>query len=109
MTIQENIVIEKSAKVRIEYLLTTEEKGSIFRIEVIGGGCSGFQYKFGFDDKFDIAEDIILEKCVAIDKTSAEFLMNCRLQYIQTLGSAYFAIENPNAKAKCGCGSSFAL
>ncbi len=104
-----DFVVEDSAKKRISQLLQKEKPGSFFRVEVIGGGCSGFQYKYGFDQSISKDDDIILDGSVVIDGSSAIFLAHCRLQYIENLGSTYFRVDNPNAKAKCGCGSSFSV
>lgn len=100
------LIIDNSAKNRINELCQVEK--SLFRVEVIGGGCSGLQYKFGFDrDKDD--KDIIIDNLVIVDQNSVELLADCTLSYIETLGSAYFTVINPNAKTKCGCGSSFSM
>ncbi len=83
-----------------------------FRVEVIGGGCSGFQYKFDVDSNFDHEDDFLIKNIgveVVIDLTSLAILRNSVLDHISNLGGEYFEIKNPNAKAKCGCGNSFAV
>ena len=103
--------ISESAAARIASLLQEEKPGSKLRVAVEGGGCSGFQYNFSFDDKLE-SNDIVLKKDnaeVVIDDVSIGFLEGSVLDYVETLGEAMFRITNPNATAKCGCGNSFAV
>jgi iron-sulfur cluster insertion protein len=82
------------------------------RLEVLGGGCSGYQYKFDFDTKFDAAEDIVISHDGArlvVDKTSLELLQGSEVDFGESLMEAGFRINNPNATSSCGCGSSFAV
>jgi iron-sulfur cluster insertion protein len=107
-----SFIITDNAARRISALISDEaDKNAKLRISVTGGGCSGFQYNYDFvSDKN--SDDIIFEKngiFVLIDSTSLEFLNQCSLDYIETLGSAAFEIKNPNATAKCGCGNSFSV
>ena len=104
------IEITDSAASRIKHLLASEEGADAFRIRVDGGGCSGFQYVFGFG-KIEAA-DVVFEKNgakVATDSTSIELINGSMLDYINELGGAYFSVKNPQATSSCGCGSSFAL
>lgn len=104
-------VTDSSAN-RIKELLEDEaDENTFFRIEVLGGGCSGFQYNFDFDTK-EREDDIVFEHLgvkVVIDEQSLEFVSDSTLDYVVTLGSASFSITNPNATANCGCGNSFAV
>lgn len=81
------------------------------RIEVEGGGCSGFQYKFSLDSKVS-ADDIVFEKDgarVVCDNVSLGFVKGATVEFEQTLmRSAFVVVSNPNSDASCGCGSSFA-
>lgn len=107
---QNTIEITDSAAERIKYLLASEQDADAFRIRVDGGGCSGFQYIFGFG-KIE-PEDLVFEKNgikVATDATSIELINGSRLDYINELGGAYFSVKNPQATSSCGCGSSFAV
>lgn len=86
------------------------------RIEVKGGGCSGFMYHFDITTKYNSSEDYIIypeensSKALAvIDKLSFSFLDGSELNHISNLEGEYFEIKNPNATSKCGCGSSFAI
>jgi iron-sulfur cluster insertion protein len=109
---QENFTITDSAAARINALKTLEGKPVRFRITVKGGGCSGFQYEFGLDDSSPATDDTIIEKDGAeliIDDTSLGIVAGSTLDYTEDLAQAGFAIKNPNATAKCGCGNSFSV
>ena len=99
-----------AAAKRIFMLLENEEK-PYFRIRVDGGGCSGFQYKFDFDFEKQ-PEDLELRQhgvTVLVDDMSLGFLGNAQLDYVEELVGSYFKVENPNATASCGCGTSFSI
>lgn len=96
---------------RVAEILKNEAPGSVLRVSVNGGGCSGFQYAF---DILPAAEegDILLgdaEARVALDPVSLDFIKGSRLDFIDDLMGSSFRFENPNATAACGCGSSFAI
>ncbi|MBW3541393.1 MAG: iron-sulfur cluster assembly accessory protein [Planctomycetes bacterium] len=83
---------------------------TVLRVGVAGGGCSGFQYSLGFDDKADEAADHLSEQHgirVAVDKKSALFLDGTVVDFYEGLEKRGFTFENPNAVKSCGCGSSF--
>jgi len=106
----QQITISDSAAARIVKLLEKEDGKNVFRISVLGGGCSGFQYKFDFSPAQ--ADDIAFEKNgakVVTDPVSIDLLADSQLDFISELGSQYFAMKNPNASSTCGCGSSFAV
>lgn len=109
---KEKFVITDNAAKQIAKLLESEEPAAKFRIEVIGGGCSGFKYKFGFDTE-NKENDVVFQKNdskVVIDEVSLNsFMQGSILDFIETLGSSYFEIKNPNSSARCGCGSSFSI
>ena len=91
----------------INEMLSKKNKGTFFRIAIKGGGCSGFQYDFSFDEKQqsnDIKHDNIL-----IDKTSADLLKGSEIDYVEELIGNSFKINNPQSKSSCGCGVSFSL
>ena len=80
------------------------------RVAVEGGGCSGFQYDIKLDDPTD--DDLVLEKDgmrVLVDSVSLPFLSNATIDFTEELIGARFTIENPNATASCGCGTSFSI
>ena len=103
------IYISLSAKEKIEQLCEMEDPGSFLRVAIMGGGCSGFQYLFGFDT--ELADDDITHKWengqVVVDSMSMEFIKGATLNYIDDFGGEFFSVENPSATSSCGCGSSF--
>ena len=80
------------------------------RVFVSGGGCSGFQYGFTFDEKIEDGDFCVENRGVQllVDPMSAQYLMGAEIDYKEDLQGAQFVIRNPNAKTTCGCGSSFA-
>ena len=92
---------------QINHLLSTKDKGSFFSIAIKGGGCSGFQYDFSFDNKPQ-TEDLKYEN-ILIDKASADLLKGSEVDYVQELMGSTFKINNPQSKSSCGCGVSFSL
>lgn len=103
-------VTAQAAK-RIAYVLASEPAGSMMRVSVEGGGCSGFQYKFGIDQQAGPG-DIRIERdgiTVLVDDVSAPFLAGSELDYVTEMMGQSFQIKNPNATASCGCGTSFSI
>jgi len=102
---------ERAAK-QINKVLHTEAPGTVLRIGIIGGGCSGFQYTFNFDEGAPAEDDLVLERngaTVWIDAMSLEFMAGSEIDYVDELIGASFQIKNPNAQSACGCGTSFAV
>ena len=91
----------------INNLLLAKDKGSFFRIAIKGGGCSGFQYEFTFDQS-KAADDLNFEN-ILIDKASADLLKGSEVDYVSELIGEQFKITNPQTKSSCGCGVSFSL
>lgn len=107
---QTDFTITKAAAERIAFLQTSEG-APYFRVSVDGGGCSGFQYKFDFDQSTS-DEDLTFEAhgiTVLVDDMSLGFLEGAELDYVEELLGSYFKVENPNATASCGCGTSFSV
>ena len=103
--------VTPDAAVHIEKILETEPQGSRFRISVQGGGCSGFQYGFTFDeianeDDFDIEVSGVK---FLVDSMSAQYLQGANIDYVEDIHGSSFTIKNPNAQTTCGCGSSFSV
>ena len=92
---------------QINNLLSKKDKGSFFRIAIKGGGCSGFQYDFSFDQN-PKNEDLKFNNII-IDKTSADLLKGSEVDYASDLIGDSFKISNPQSKSSCGCGVSFSL
>ena len=111
-TADKKVTLSDSAVRRIrEITATGDHAGMMLRVAVGGGGCSGFQYSFTFDDQIN-EDDHTIEKdgiSVLIDEVSWDFLAGSEIGYKEELIGAYFSIENPNAASTCGCGTSFAI
>jgi iron-sulfur cluster insertion protein len=107
------LILTESAARRIKAVVAAEKNPDLMvRLEVLGGGCSGYQYKFGFDSAFDPAEDVRIEHDGAklvIDRTSLDLVKGSAIDYGESLMEAGFQVKNPNATSSCGCGSSFAV
>ena len=88
-------------------MLSKKDKGSFFRIAIKGGGCSGFQYDFSFDNKQE--DNDLRHENVIIDKKSADLLKGSEVDYVEELIGENFRITNPQSKSSCGCGISFSL
>jgi|TARA_B100001059_G_C17511169_1_gene415936 iron-sulfur cluster insertion protein len=100
------VKITSSAK---EYLsiMTEQNRKPYVRLSVSGGGCSGFQYDWDFvDSKKD---GILVENLLVLDSMAEMFVIGCTVDYVRELGGSYLKVINPNAKASCGCGESFAV
>ena len=91
----------------INEMLSKKDKGSFFRIAIKGGGCSGFQYDFSFDNKQK--DDDFMHENIIIDKKSADLLKGSEIDYVEELIGENFKISNPQSKSSCGCGVSFSL
>ncbi len=107
----ESITVSERAARRIGEILKGEPAGTMLRVSVEGGGCSGFQYKFDMeqakaDDDLVIARD---GATVLIDPVSQEYMAGSEIDFVEDLIGAAFKVKNPNATASCGCGTSFAL
>ncbi len=109
--VSDEIMISTIAKEKITEMLIDEDPGSFLRVAVMGGGCSGFQYLFGFDT--DLADDDIPHDWddgrVVVDSMSMDFIKGGTLHYIVEFGIEYFRVVNPSATSQCGCGSSFSM
>ena len=92
---------------QINEMLSKKDKGSFFRIAIKGGGCSGFQYDFSFDQN-PKDEDLKFNNII-IDKTSADLLKGSEVDFVSDLIGDSFKISNPQSKSSCGCGVSFSL
>ncbi|WP_425374319.1 HesB/IscA family protein [Lichenihabitans psoromatis] len=105
------VTISARAAAQVNKVLSREAPGSYLRIAVNGGGCSGFQYAFDIVVERD-GDDLVIERdgaSVLIDPVSVGFLEGSKIDYVDDLIGQSFKIDNPNATASCGCGTSFAL
>jgi iron-sulfur cluster assembly accessory protein len=110
---EHSITITDNAALKISQLIKAEgPEATGLRIEVLGGGCSGFQYNIFIENKSPDVADLIFTKNDAkifIHNDYITLLNDTIVEYIDELGSARFELINPNATAKCGCGKSFGL
>tara|TARA_B100001113_G_scaffold68995_1_gene53364 strand:+ start:555 stop:884 length:330 start_codon:yes stop_codon:yes gene_type:complete len=106
----QSIIVTESAKTRILNLVETSDSNK-FRVYVTGGGCSGFQYGFKFDQEiaFDDDEINFIDFSVVLDSLSYPYLYGSTLDFVEDLSGSRFIIQNPNAKTTCGCGESFSI
>jgi iron-sulfur cluster assembly accessory protein len=96
---------------RIAQVLAKEPEGSVLRVAVNGGGCSGFSYSFDIA-RDRTADDLVVESgaaVVLVDPVSLDFLRGAKIDFVDDLIGQSFKIENPNAKSSCGCGTSFSI
>ena len=106
------LAMTASAIRRVEILLEDEKVGGLMlRVSVTGGGCSGFQYGFSFDDAVN-HDDIVFDQGrvkMVVDECSLDLIADSEIDWVETLAGASFQIRNPNASSSCGCGSSFSI
>ncbi len=105
------LTLSPSAAARVAAIAAKQAKPAILRLSVEGGGCSGFQYQFGLADDVE-GDDVISETDgvrLVVDPVSLELVAGCIVDFVESLGGAAFRVENPQATAGCGCGSSFAV
>jgi iron-sulfur cluster insertion protein len=103
-------VTDNAAK-RIAFLAAKEGKPVAMRVAVLGGGCSGFQYNFSFEEGTN-DDDLTIERNgakVLVDATSLELLKGSELDYVEEMVGSSFQVKNPNATSSCGCGNSFSM
>jgi iron-sulfur cluster assembly accessory protein len=106
-----DITMTDRAARRIGEILRREPPGTMLRVSVEGGGCSGFQYKFDMD-RARAADDLVIERegaTVLIDQISVGYLAGSEIDFVDDLIGASFRINNPQATASCGCGTSFSI
>lgn len=106
------VVLTESAARRISELKQQEAlPGAFLRLAVSGGGCSGFQYGFSFDDTRQ-DDDAVFERdgiSLVVDATSLELIDGAEIDFVEDLMGASFQVRNPNAASSCGCGKSFSV
>ena len=102
----------KAAAAKVRELIAEEGNADLkLRVDIQGGGCSGFQYGFTFDDQINDG-DMTIEKQgvgLVVDPMSLQYLVGGSVDYTEGLEGSRFIVTNPNAKSTCGCGSSFSI
>ena len=110
-TLAPALTLSSAAAARVAWIAQKQGKPAVLRLAVEGGGCSGFQYKFGLADGIE-GDDSVVETDgvkLAVDSVSLDLVRGCTVDFIDNLGGQAFKVENPNAAAGCGCGTSFAV
>ena len=107
----DNVTVTERAARQITEILRREPPGTMLRVSVEGGGCSGFQYKFDFvgskaDDDLVVARD---GATVLVDPVSAQYMAGAEIDFVDDLIGSSFKINNPVATSSCGCGTSFSV
>ena len=100
-----------AAAARVAAIAEKQGKPAMLRLSVEGGGCSGFQYKFGLADTVE-TDDMVADTDgvrLVVDSVSMDLVRGSAVDFVESLGGAAFRVENPQAAAGCGCGSSFGI
>ncbi|MEO1046301.1 MAG: iron-sulfur cluster insertion protein ErpA [Pseudomonadota bacterium] len=100
-----------AAAKRVAAIATKLGKQAALRLSVEGGGCSGFQYRFGLAESID-GDDHVTERDgvkLVVDPVSLDLVRGSAVDFVESLGGASFQVTNPNAASGCGCGSSFSV
>jgi iron-sulfur cluster assembly accessory protein len=106
-----DIDLSPSAAARVAAIAARQGKPPILRLSVEGGGCAGFQYRFGLDEEV-ATEDVAVERdgvTLAVDPVSLDLVRGSVVDFVESLGGAAFQVTNPNAASGCGCGTSFSI
>ena len=106
-----DIALTPAAAARVAVIAGKQGKPAILRLSVEGGGCSGFQYRFGLAGAPEAA-DLIAETDgvrLVVDDISLDLVRGCAVDFVDNLGGAHFTVDNPNAASGCGCGTSFSV
>ena len=110
-TLEQDIILTPNAAKRVAAIAEKQGKAAILRLAVEGGGCSGFQYRFGLADGIE-ADDIAVEEAgvtLVVDEISLDLVRGSAVDFVESLGGSAFQVTNPNAASGCGCGSSFSV
>ncbi len=110
-TLSADISLSAAAAARVAAIAAKQAKPAILRLSVEGGGCSGFQYRFGLADAPD-GDDLIAETDgvrLVVDPVSIDLVRGAEVDFVESLGGAAFRVTNPQAASGCGCGTSFAI
>ena len=111
MSSDPSVHLTPAAAARVAAIASRQNKPAILRLAVDGGGCAGFQYRFGLADGIE-ADDRVSERdgvTLVVDEVSHDLLDGSAVDYVENLGGAAFRVTNPNAASGCGCGSSFSV
>jgi iron-sulfur cluster insertion protein len=110
-TQDEAIALSPAAAARVATIAARQGKAAILRLSVEGGGCAGFQYRFGLSDAPE-ADDVAVETDgvrLVVDPVSLDLVRGSIVDFVESLGGAAFQVKNPQAASGCGCGTSFSI
>lgn len=108
---EQPIALSPSAASRVATIAAKQGRLAALRLAVEGGGCSGFQYRFDLAAEIE-GDDVVVEQDgvkLVVDPVSLDLVRGSTVDFVESLGGAAFRVENPNAAAGCGCGSSFSI
>lgn len=106
-----SVQLSESAAARVAWIARRQGRPAILRLSVDGGGCSGFQYRYGLADAIE-PDDIITERGevkLVVDPVSLDLVEGSEVDFVESLGGSAFRITNPQAASGCGCGASFSV
>jgi iron-sulfur cluster insertion protein len=106
-----SISLSESAAARVQWIADRQSKPAALRLAVEGGGCSGFQYRFGLAEAIE-ADDHVIERNgvkLVVDPMSLDLIEGSEVDFVESLGGSAFKVTNPLAAAGCGCGASFSI
>ena len=106
-----SVTLSESAATRVAWIAKRQGKPAILRLAVEGGGCSGFQYRYGLAETIE-PDDIVTSKGdvrLVVDPVSLDLIEGSEVDFVESLGSSAFRITNPQAASGCGCGASFSV
>ncbi len=111
MTEQTAISLTPAAAARVAAIAERQGKAPILRLAVDGGGCAGFQYRFGLADGIEAGDTAAVQDGVTlvVDDVSLDLVRGSAVDFVESLGGAAFQVTNPNAASGCGCGTSFSI
>ena len=111
LSVMIDVDLTSSAAARVTAIAGKQGRPAILRLSVDGGGCAGFQYKFGLADGVD-GDDAVAERDgvrLVVDQISLDLVRGSAVDYVENMGGASFRVTNPNAASGCGCGTSFSI
>jgi iron-sulfur cluster insertion protein len=106
-----DVSLTPAAANRVAAIATKQGKAPILRLAVDGGGCAGFQYRFGLADEIEPGDMIAVQDGVTlvVDEVTLDLVRGSAVDFVESLGGAAFQVTNPNAASGCGCGTSFSI
>lgn len=106
-----SVTLSQAAADRVAWIAARQAKPAVLRLSIDGGGCSGFQYRYGLAERVE-PEDFVVERGavkLVVDPVSLELVDGSEVDFVESLGGSAFRITNPQAASGCGCGASFAI